>query len=404
MIDLSFGVCDEFFRVVKEVGLVRIEGVTTGTPSSTMRPVGRRLHTTGTPSSTMSPIGRRLQAMARQSVAAAANATNDRGMGNGTALFLEVTGGCRNCPVSDSGTFALFDDAFGQGRGLKESKRRSLQVPLDICFCPQGKEPGEEPAPSTQAFAEYFFESLSQSTNEPILLNISLSLSIVEMPELVRTINQTIAGVSTPEPSPSSIQQTPPPSSRPPTSPPPPPVPMSLPAPRPIQRTTPSPTLGPTSSPTNQPTKFPTPSPTTIPPTTANPTTGSPSTTVPTKHPMGSPTLGPTLVPTKRPMGSPTLGPTLIPTPGPTFSSFSSTPELRLAVFDAKNAGSNCFANVYQTYGPMNAWDVSRLDNLDYVFQQVPNFPFCDGGQVNLNSWDVSQVTSMRSRLQTSTD
>jgi Mycoplasma protein of unknown function, DUF285 len=103
----------------------------------------------------------------------------------------------------------------------------------------------------------------------------------------------------------------------------------------------------------------------------------------------------------------PSLAPTPSPTPGlgtpsPTSSTttttkFTSPWELRQAVVAAQ--GADCDAEVYITYGPMGAWDVSQLDNLDSVFNEARG-PFCPPVGLNLNNWNVSQVTSMRGTSQ----
>ena len=89
----------------------------------------------------------------------------------------------------------------------------------------------------------------------------------------------------------------------------------------------------------------------------------------------------------------PTNPPTQSPTP--TLSSFAGTGELRNAVVAAQAAGADCNAAVYQTYGPMNAWDVSRITNLDSVFSGMQGPSFCTTAGLNLNNWNVSRVTSM---------
>jgi Mycoplasma protein of unknown function, DUF285 len=101
-----------------------------------------------------------------------------------------------------------------------------------------------------------------------------------------------------------------------------------------------------------------------------------------------------TLCPSQSDPNPATVGPycAICPTLG-----FQNRAELRNAVIDAQAAGSDCGAVVYQTYGPMDAWDVSRVDSLEEVFHSKPG-PFCPAGVVNLNTWDVSKVTSMRCR------
>jgi hypothetical protein len=98
----------------------------------------------------------------------------------------------------------------------------------------------------------------------------------------------------------------------------------------------------------------------------------------------------------------PSLPPTPSPTPGPGTASptshkaqFTSTDQLRSAVEAAQFAGADCGADVYSTYGPMSAWDVSLLDNLDSIFQSKGPI-YCHQGGHNLNNWNVSQVTSMQ--------
>jgi hypothetical protein len=77
------------------------------------------------------------------------------------------------------------------------------------------------------------------------------------------------------------------------------------------------------------------------------------------------------------------------------FLEFSDDVELRNAVLAAEAAGSDCNAIVYQTYGPMNAWKVSRLYFLRETFRDIQGPSFCPPGQLNLNHWNVSQVRQM---------
>ena len=133
-----------------------------------------------------------------------------------------------------------------------------------------------------------------------------------------------------------------------------------------------NPTESPTKSPTKNPTRSPSPS--------------------PTRSSTRSPTKNPTMSPTGNPTKTPTKNPTMSPSP---FKKFTTTAELRSAALAADSSKTNCNAPVYQTYGPMDAWDVSLLNNLDGVFANRDG-PFCNsGGPYNLSRWDVSQVTSM---------
>jgi hypothetical protein len=81
---------------------------------------------------------------------------------------------------------------------------------------------------------------------------------------------------------------------------------------------------------------------------------------------------------------------------------FGNTGELRAAVLAAQAVGADCAATVYQTYGPMNAWDVSRITDLSYLFADINGPSFCTTAGLNLNNWDVSQVTSMTGMSQDS--
>jgi hypothetical protein len=86
------------------------------------------------------------------------------------------------------------------------------------------------------------------------------------------------------------------------------------------------------------------------------------------------------------------------PSPAPTIAppvSFADTGELYNAVRAAQASGADCDATVYQTYGPMNAWDVSRITSLDSVFSEIQGPSFCTTAGLNLNNWDVSKETSM---------
>jgi hypothetical protein len=66
-----------------------------------------------------------------------------------SALF-SVRGTCRDCPVSETGSFRLFDDVISFGRSLQGARIRSaaksfLQASQtnssDVCVCPVGMEP-----------------------------------------------------------------------------------------------------------------------------------------------------------------------------------------------------------------------------------------------------------------------
>ena len=140
-----------------------------------------------------------------------------------------------------------------------------------------------------------------------------------------------------------------------------------------------------------RPTAAPSPQPA---PNATNPPTNAP-TPAPTNAPTPAPTNAPTPAPTDAPTTSqPTLPPTPPPTARPTPSPcrpFVTTLELRTAVIAVNAAGLDPESHVYETYCfPMGVWNVSLLDNLDYVFLLY------NGVDANLNAWDVSRVTSMQ--------
>lgn len=91
----------------------------------------------------------------------------------GATLF-SITGSCRNCPVSTSGTFNLFDDTFRRALLSSPSKRQSrstdslgdqLQIG-DSCVCPVGREPEVDQGPSASEFESVFIEELAELEEE----------------------------------------------------------------------------------------------------------------------------------------------------------------------------------------------------------------------------------------------
>jgi len=66
------------------------------------------------------------------------------------AAVFSITGSCRGCPVSDAGSFTLFDEAFRRERSLKSMQHqafgaRTLQASLtDTCVCLIGLKPNDE--------------------------------------------------------------------------------------------------------------------------------------------------------------------------------------------------------------------------------------------------------------------
>jgi hypothetical protein len=240
---LTFQACDDFFRVVSSVGVVAADEID----------------------------GRSLQGVGSANGGTASNST----------VLLEVTGRCRNCPVNESGTFNLFDDALrrrsliqstvmpistGQRKGFAATpqSRRNLQQALDLCFCPIGVEPGQVNITSRD-FLVLFNKNIVNKTDDEAI-KISL-ISLVEgLDATVSTaVPKTTSAPQTNEPESPPKGSNPSPADRPKTS------SVSVP-----EETPKSQTRGPTLSPTK-------------------PATGSP-----TKRPSLPPRLGPSLSPTKR--------------------------------------------------------------------------------------------------------
>jgi Mycoplasma protein of unknown function, DUF285 len=102
-------------------------------------------------------------------------------------------------------------------------------------------------------------------------------------------------------------------------------------------------------------------------------------------------------------MSPTTTQPTPLPTtPSPTWAQLPDRNALRNAVNAARDAASNCNDSVYQTYGPMDVWDVSLVTAFFEVFREIDGRPYCTvESPLNLNNWRTSQVTSMQCMSQT---
>jgi hypothetical protein len=357
--DLSFRACDEFFRVVSSVGLMIKEDL---------------------------GLERKLQQAERN--ATSVNSTDDTALASTTQIFW-VKGRCRNCPVSPAGGFSLFDDALFRRRHLHINApsfpfRRRTQEALDVCLCPQGKEPGEEPAPNIDDFLIEFNENILKAQAENEAMNeidangnaqtpAGIAIPAIRFREVVNPPNITLPptsatasfrathdsiGSETPQtatpspvtrntdipisttPSPTlrgstqTNQASPQPSRRPTPqpSPQPSPEPTTQPTPQPTSNPTPSPTPKPTPRPSPRPSPIPTPNPTPQPfprpiTTLTPPPSPRPSpfpTSKPTPNPTEQPTPSPTLDPTFKPTVSPTHNPTSDPTPQPSVQSSAS--------------------------------------------------------------------------------
>lgn len=103
-------------------------------------------------------------------------------------LVYQVTGTCRNCPVSRKGSFELYDDTFR--RRLKESGIRLRQLSsstvtaatsllgLDDCRCVQGTAPSEPQPPGVQECVDEMnlqFEALRTDSNGELFEDIAMT-------------------------------------------------------------------------------------------------------------------------------------------------------------------------------------------------------------------------------------
>jgi len=90
------------------------------------------------------------------------------------ATVFEVTGDCRDCPVTPSGTLNLIDDSFR--RRLKTGAsphydsqmampafNRQMQASDDGCFCPEDVQPGDDQGVTTEEFETICFAAVDQA-------------------------------------------------------------------------------------------------------------------------------------------------------------------------------------------------------------------------------------------------
>lgn len=104
----------------------------------------------------------------------------------------KVTGTCRNCQLSEAGSFALFDDAFRRRRldGSINSRpslftRELDALTSDMCICPVGVLPGEKEGPTPGAFQAVFNERVKEKKAEGMFLQGSASVDNVMEGEAV---------------------------------------------------------------------------------------------------------------------------------------------------------------------------------------------------------------------------
>ncbi|CAB9520924.1 Protein of unknown function (DUF3494) [Seminavis robusta] len=176
--DLTFLGCDDKFRSIVSVSLQSDPAAN----KDSFRDRGNRLKVPGF---------RRLLSSSDNNSTAINDDNNSTSTGpdsqNATdlapvAAVFSVTGTCRNCPVSETGTFNLFDDAFGEG---SFSRRRQLassssvvglsgralqeQVRPGVCFCPVGVPPGEMQGPTAGIFQSLLNQQVADLQEEESL-------------------------------------------------------------------------------------------------------------------------------------------------------------------------------------------------------------------------------------------
>jgi hypothetical protein len=159
--DLAFQSCDYWFRQVVAVELHIGSNATTN-------------------------AGRRLQDVLSGNVNSSILGNIDYTSPNRTEMvptLFDVTGSCRNCPVTDNGQFYLFDDTltFQNGRNLLENigvettllipQGRKLQLVNEngTCVCPAGQEPMIGRGPNTELFSSALILEYNQLEEQGIL-------------------------------------------------------------------------------------------------------------------------------------------------------------------------------------------------------------------------------------------
>ncbi|CAB9519766.1 FG-GAP repeat [Seminavis robusta] len=88
-----------------------------------------------------------------------------------------VNGTCRNCNLSDTCSFALFDES--SARALAEGQFDPSGLPIswnqgtnDVCVCPFGTLAGFQQGPSVLEFLEAFLEEISALIEEGVLVSV----------------------------------------------------------------------------------------------------------------------------------------------------------------------------------------------------------------------------------------
>jgi Fe-S cluster biogenesis protein NfuA len=140
---ISFSRCDSLFRSIVNVTLV-------AAPSSTQL-AGRRQLSNNT-------------AFDMNGTSSAQDKFSE--------AFVQVSGECRGCEVSESGTFGLFDDAFRRTLRQDTPFRRRIQSQNSGCLCPIDTDPVLPSAPTEEEFlTEYNTDVVALST-AGVLVNV----------------------------------------------------------------------------------------------------------------------------------------------------------------------------------------------------------------------------------------
>ena len=155
--EISFSRCDSFFRNILDVTLV---------PASTESSLfGKRQTTTS-----LFDTG---------NITTNVNSTSEVPSDNDLALY-RIVGECRDCPVSDSGTFPLFDDSFRRALTEREVfisasgniETRHLQS-LSGCLCPINTNPDQPADISTDEFLVRYDSAVVRLGEDGTLVNVA---------------------------------------------------------------------------------------------------------------------------------------------------------------------------------------------------------------------------------------
>ncbi|CAB9511189.1 expressed unknown protein [Seminavis robusta] len=150
---LAFSVCDSLFRSVVDVSLQTGE-------------TARRLQADS------SGLDNDNSAFLNTTHNATNTSSADGAVLSGRAAVFSVTGQCRGCPVSDTGQFSLFDDAFRRRRELSEMDQDLFSIPRGLleaetfCVCPSGVEPGQQEGPTSEVFQVVFSAQVEKERKE----------------------------------------------------------------------------------------------------------------------------------------------------------------------------------------------------------------------------------------------